>query len=132
MPRVVQFEIAADDPERAARFYEQALGWRIERWGEAPGYWLVSTGDRLDSGIDGVIRDRAVVRQSTINTVLVRRLEDAIESIREAGGSVPSDIQSIPGVGRLVYAFDTEGNRLGLIEEAREPAASGLPGPRIV
>ena len=29
MARVVHFEITADKPERAVRFYEQALGWKI-------------------------------------------------------------------------------------------------------
>ena len=132
MPRVVHFEIAADDPERAARFYEQALGWRIERWGEAANYWLVSTGDEFSPGIDGAIRHRAAIRQHTTNTVSVARLEDAIEAVRRAGGSVSADIQFIPEVGRLVYATDTEGNTFGLIEEERELAAAGLPGPRIV
>ncbi len=32
MSRVVHFEIHADDPERAAKFYERALGWTISKW----------------------------------------------------------------------------------------------------
>jgi hypothetical protein len=30
MPRVIWFEIPADDPDRAAKFYEDVFGWKIE------------------------------------------------------------------------------------------------------
>ena len=43
MPRVVHFEIHAQDPERAVRFYEQVFGWRTQRWGSEE-YWLLTTG----------------------------------------------------------------------------------------
>jgi len=29
--RVIHFEIQADDTERAKKFYEDALGWKIEK-----------------------------------------------------------------------------------------------------
>src|SRR5689334_19629414 len=32
MPRVVHFEIHAEDPERAARFYGGVFGWQINKW----------------------------------------------------------------------------------------------------
>ena len=32
MARVVHFELPADDPERAIAFYEQAFGWKFEKW----------------------------------------------------------------------------------------------------
>ena len=32
MARVIHFEISADDPKRAVRFYEQALGWKFEEY----------------------------------------------------------------------------------------------------
>src|SRR2546427_8012621 len=46
---VVHFEIPADDPERAAKFYRELFGWEISRWeGSAGGgagaeYWMVRT-----------------------------------------------------------------------------------------
>jgi predicted enzyme related to lactoylglutathione lyase len=30
--RVIHFELNADDPERAARFYQDVFGWTIEKW----------------------------------------------------------------------------------------------------
>ncbi|MGI5916342.1 MAG: VOC family protein [Anaerolineae bacterium] len=32
MGRVIHFELNADDPERAARFYQDVFGWTIEKW----------------------------------------------------------------------------------------------------
>src|SRR2546425_10217911 len=62
---VVHFEIPADDPERAAKFYRELFGWEISRWeGSAGGgagaeYWMgrtVSTdaaGQPTRSGVNG-------------------------------------------------------------------------------
>jgi predicted enzyme related to lactoylglutathione lyase len=33
MPRVVHFEIAADDTGRAVKLYQKVFGWKIEKWG---------------------------------------------------------------------------------------------------
>ena len=44
MARVVHFEITADDPERAGRFYQQALGWTVQKYGGPLDYWLAGTG----------------------------------------------------------------------------------------
>lgn len=114
--RVVHFEITADEPERAAAFYRDAFGWSIDKWDGPAEYWLVSTGDG-EPGIDGAIMGRG--DQPVINTVQVEgRLEDAIERLTEAGGTPRGDIMEIPGVGRMIYAADTEGNVLGVIEPA--------------
>ena len=43
MSRVIHFEISADDPERAVKFYEKVFGWKIDRWGPVE-YWLATTG----------------------------------------------------------------------------------------
>ncbi len=53
MPRVVHFEIPADKPERAVKFYESVFGWKISQWGGPMAYWLVSAGPKDEPGIDG-------------------------------------------------------------------------------
>ena len=30
---IAHFDVAADDVERARRFYERVFGWRFEAWG---------------------------------------------------------------------------------------------------
>jgi uncharacterized protein len=53
MPRVVHFEIHANDPDAAAKFYSAVFGWNVTKWERPVGYWLVSTGE--GRGIDGGI-----------------------------------------------------------------------------
>ena len=58
MARVVHFELAADDPERAAKFYEGVFGWQIQKWDGPQDYWLATTGPKDTPGIDGAIMRR--------------------------------------------------------------------------
>jgi uncharacterized protein len=44
----------------------------------------------------------------------------AMKGVAAAGGQVLGEPMEIPGVGRYVAFFDTEGNRLGMLQ----------PGPR--
>lgn len=46
MARIVHFEIPADDPERAIKFYEDVFGWEVQKWEGPFDYWLVTTGLR--------------------------------------------------------------------------------------
>ena len=41
MPRVVHFEIMADDPDRAVKFFKKVFGWRINKWEGPVDYWLI-------------------------------------------------------------------------------------------
>jgi len=52
MNRPIHFEIPAEIPERAIRFYEKVFGWKFERWNGPMEYWNISTGDS-QPGIDG-------------------------------------------------------------------------------
>ena len=53
MPRVIHFEISADDPQRAADFYTKIFGWEIKKWPGPQDYWLVTTGPNDKPGING-------------------------------------------------------------------------------
>jgi predicted enzyme related to lactoylglutathione lyase len=111
--RVVHFEITADDPERAVRFYRDVFGWEITKF-EGADYWLITTGAE-GPGIDGAIMPRT--EQPVINTVAVDgRLEDAIARVERSDGKPAGEIMDIPGVGRFSYVTDTEGNVFGLME----------------
>src|SRR4051812_48595280 len=52
MPRPVHFEFTAEDPERAAKFYGDVFGWKIQKWDGPVPYWLIETGKDVP-GIDG-------------------------------------------------------------------------------
>lgn len=32
MPRIIHFDIPADDPTRAQKFYQEVFGWTFEKW----------------------------------------------------------------------------------------------------
>ena len=116
MPRVILFEIQADDPDRAGRFYKQAFGWSVDKWAGPLDYWLVGTGGKEEPGINGAIMKREVPGAQTINTIDVADLDEAVERVRSAGGKTLSDRTTVPGVGYFCYCKDTEGNLFGVLE----------------
>jgi predicted enzyme related to lactoylglutathione lyase len=115
MSRVVHFEITADDPERAGRFYSEALGWKVEVMTGNP-YWLATTGPADARGINGAIMPRENPAEHTVLTIGVGNLEATMEAVRKAGGTADGRIDMIPNVGRFTYVTDTEGNRVGILE----------------
>jgi predicted enzyme related to lactoylglutathione lyase len=59
MNRPIHFEIPAEKPERAMKFYEKVFGWKFEKWGGPMEYWVVRTGDDGVPGINGGLIDTA-------------------------------------------------------------------------
>jgi predicted enzyme related to lactoylglutathione lyase len=121
MPRVIHFEIHADNPERAIAFYRALLGWEFSRWDSEVEYWLVKTGPNDQPGIDGgLIRRRGTIDGTAVIayvcTVDVAAVDDAAQRVIELGGEVVVPKMPIPGVGWLVYAKDTEGNIFGCMQ----------------
>jgi hypothetical protein len=115
MPRVVHFEIPADDPERAVKFYEKVFNWSISKWGGPVDYWLASTGPDDVPGINGAITPR-MDSGVTTNTIDVPSVDEFTTKILEAGGSVVMPKRPVPGIGYLAYCEDTEGNVFGIME----------------
>jgi predicted enzyme related to lactoylglutathione lyase len=116
MPRIVHFEIAADSPERAARFYSGVFGWKIQKWEGPVNYWLVTTGEG-EPGINGALKERPDPAVSTVNTIEVPSLDEFLAKIKEYGGKVAMSKKAIPGIGYHAYCQDTEGNIFGVMEE---------------
>jgi predicted enzyme related to lactoylglutathione lyase len=44
MNRVIHFELAADNPERAIAFYGKTFGWKMVKGDGPADYWLIMTG----------------------------------------------------------------------------------------
>jgi len=114
MPRVVHFELPADQPERAAEFYRSVFGWEIMKWGPV-NYWLIKTGPETEPGIDGAIAKRED-RTGTVNTISVSSLDDCVKRITAAGGELIGPKRAIPGIGYHVYCRDPEGNVIGVLQ----------------
>ena len=67
MNRVVHFEIPAEDPENVARFYSEVFNWKIEKWEGPVDYWLITTGEENEPGINGAI---SMASDLTINRTI--------------------------------------------------------------
>ena len=122
MPRVVHFEIHADNPERAAKFYTDSFGWKIQKWNGPVEYWMVMTGDPGKPGIDGGLMRRygTVTGDSVIAfvcTLDVPSVDDYVKKVMAAGGTIVMPKSAVPGVGWIAYGKDTEGNIFGLMQE---------------
>ncbi len=126
MPRVIHFEIHADDPERAIRFYGTLLGWHFTKWEGPMDYWLIKTGAKEQPGIDGgMIRrhpgssgDKVIAFVCTVDVPI---LDEYVLGVTAHGGSIALAKMPIPGVGWLAYAKDPEGNIFGMMQP--DPAA---------
>lgn len=123
MGRVIHFEIHAGDPDRAQRFYESVFGWSITRYEGTPvDYRLITTGTEAP-GIDGAILQRQgeVDGQAVIAFVCTVQVDDLAvtqQAVADAGGEEVVAPDDIPGVGRLAYFKDTEGNIFGALQPA--------------
>ena len=86
MRRVVHFEIYTDDPEAVQPFYRDVFGWTFKKFEGGPiEYWLVTTGDDKDPGINGgMTQPREGQSSGTINTIAVSSLDETITKIEQA------------------------------------------------
>ncbi|MDH4271372.1 MAG: VOC family protein [Candidatus Aminicenantes bacterium] len=121
MNRIVHFDIYADDPQRAVKFYGDVFGWKASKWEGPMEYWLVTTGPEETPGIDGGIGRREDPADRTTNTVDVASVDEFTAKITAAGGKVIAPKMAIPGVGWFAMCLDTEGNKFGLMEN--DPSA---------
>jgi len=125
MPRVVHFEIHADDPERAMRFYSSVFGWEFREWKGPYEYWVVRTGPDEEPGINGGLMRRQAAGEATsiiafVCSIDVPSVDEYAARVSAGGGSIAIPKTALPGVGWLAYARDTEGNLIGLAQEDPE------------
>jgi hypothetical protein len=122
MPRVVHFEIHAENPERAVKFYQGLFGWEFNKWAGPMDYWVVVTGPKEQPGINGglirrqgpgPIDGQAVI--AYVCTIDVTNVDIFGQKVTAAGGQIVVPKMTIPGVGYLVYCKDTEGNIFGIM-----------------
>ncbi|HEX3469918.1 MAG TPA: VOC family protein [Silvibacterium sp.] len=116
---IVHFEIPADDVQRAIKFYQEALGWKItDPW--KMNYWLVETRDG-DLGINGGLMPRQNATQPFMNYMAVESIEDALAKVEAAGGTIALPKTEIgQGMGWVAAFKDTEGNILGFHQSPKK------------
>ncbi len=116
MARVVHFEIPADDTKRGSEFYSKVFGWKFEKWDGPMEYWLITTGDKKDKGIDGGMMKKGKDLDKVRNTIEVTSIDEYTKKIEAAGGKVLGPKMPVPKIGWFTLFADTEGNVHGLMQ----------------
>ena len=124
MNRVIHFEIQAEKPERAIKFYKDVFGWKFDKWeGSEMGYWMIMTADRdsKEPGINGGLLLRPAKTpgkeygtNAFVCTVQVENFDKTAKKILAAGGVVAMPKFAIPKMAWQRYFLDTEGNTFGV------------------
>ena len=98
--------------------YRDVFGWKFNKFeGGSIEYWLVTTGDDKEPGINGgITRPREGQSSGTLNTIAVESLDRTMKKIEQRGGKICVPKMAIPKIGWLAYAEDPTGNLFGIIE----------------
>jgi predicted enzyme related to lactoylglutathione lyase len=126
MNPVVHFEMPAEDKSRMADFYTKAFGWKTQMLGpEMNEYVLVTTTEPDENGrpkspgaINGGFYKKSADMPAQYPSVVigVGDIKEAMKKVTEAGGRVLGEPMEIPGYGLYVSFFDTEGNRVSMMQ----------------
>lgn len=129
MNRVVHFEIHAKDREKIKKFYQDVFGWEMQQFGADMGnYTTIKTGDAVPKdmasiGINGGIAERrgdlpqeGAAINAYVCVIGVDDTDKMVEKVQAAGGSLALAAMDVPGVGRLAYCKDPEGNIFGMLK----------------
>jgi predicted enzyme related to lactoylglutathione lyase len=111
MPTIVHFEIPADDPERAKKFYTDLFGWKIEKTPEMD-YWMITTSG--EKQVDGGMMKRQDPQQQITNYIDVSSIDEHAAKVEKLGGKVVVPKAPVPGFGYFAVCLDTENNAFAL------------------
>ena len=122
MATIVHFDIGADNPERAKKFYEELFGWKIGTMPGFPDYYEIETKDLNGKpGVGGGLTKRENPQQTGItNFIGVSSIDETVTKLNELGGKVIQPKQSIPGYGYIAVSTDTENNVIGLFQADKQ------------
>ena len=133
---VVHFEMPAEDRKRMSKFYTGAFGWQTQMLGEDMGNYVIAT---TTADVDkkgrpkkvGMInggfytKDDKMPAQSPSVVISVDDIKKSMNKVTKAGGEVIGEPMEIPGFGMYVSFYDTEGNRVSMMEPTMEMKEKG-------
>jgi predicted enzyme related to lactoylglutathione lyase len=124
MDRIVHFEIPADDLARAKKFYSTVFGWKMNEMPEME-YVLVGTVESDQNGmpkepgaINGGMMERQEPVKAPVITISVKSIDEAAKTIEKHGGKMIRPKMPVGDMGFAAYFKDTEGNVIGLWQNA--------------
>ena len=128
MNPVVHFEMPAEDRKRIADFYTKVFDWKTQQLGEDMGNYVLATttdsdenGPKKPGAINGGFFQKTDDKPAQYPSVVigVDDIKEHINRVEKSGGNVLGEPLNIPGIGLYVSFFDTEGNRVGMIQPVR-------------
>jgi uncharacterized protein len=126
MNSVVHFEMPAKDTKRMSDFYSRTFGWQTQQLGADMGSYVLATTAESDErgrpkqggAINGGFYPRTEdpVSHAPSVVIAVENITDHIKKVTDAGGKIIGEPMQIPGIGMYVSFFDTEGNRVSMLQ----------------
>lgn len=122
---VVHFEMPYEQSERMARFYQQAFGWQTQMLGAEMGNYVIATTTETEGHrpkqpgtINGGFFEKKPDWPAQYPSVVIAvdDIQSAIQAVTKAGGEVLGQPFDIPGVGQYVSFYDTERNRVSMLQ----------------
>jgi uncharacterized protein len=136
MNSVVHFEMGYRDRERMKKFYETALGWKMQQMGADMGNYVIAQTAETDE--KGMIKTPGAINggfyEKTDNplshapsvVISVQDIKSAMKAVEAAGGKILGAMDEtgkasmepmmIPGVGLWISFQDPEDNRVSLLQ----------------
>jgi len=124
MNPVIHFEMPAEDRKRMIRFYASVFGWQTQQLSPEMGDFVLVTTTESEKNVPkkpgtingGFYQKTGDISQTTTVTIQVDNIKEHMKKIEAAGGKLSGEPMEIPGVGLFVSFFDSEGNRVNLLQ----------------
>lgn len=113
------YELLTSDPDAAAKFYSNVVGWKVTQYPApegAPRYLIGEAGDRGVVGLMGFPPEMpAGVPPHWTGYLYTENADATAKTVKENGGHVHREPQDIPGVGRFAVLSDPEGGKFNVM-----------------
>ncbi|MCH9657833.1 VOC family protein [archaeon] len=129
MNSVVWFEMPFDESERAQKFYKDVFGWNINSVPNMEDYLLANTTDtdpqtmqpKNPGAINGGMSKRnSNTAQHPVVVIQVDSIDEHAKKIESSGGKIVMSKTDIGAFGFYARVSDTEGNEIGIWEQAKQ------------
>lgn len=111
---ITHLDIPVSDAAAASNFYQQLFGWQIETIPGFEGYPMWQSPNRVTGGGLAPRNETFTAPRSYIE---VDSIDDALDQVRELGGTVLQERQPISETSWWATFSDLDGNVLGLYEQ---------------
>jgi|GEM_PF-246061 len=115
---IVWTELAANDPEQSAKFYQDLFDWK-HSYMEAPYDYHSFMAGEIGGGFSK-IDNQLYSANDTVIFIASEDVEADQTAITNAGGTVEGDVIDIPQIGRMLFWRDLDENRFALFQDISE------------